>query len=181
MTHPLDDVVGRRRPLGIGITSSEFRESLLHKPAKEVLLAYSKNPRNSVGDWYEEHVDSLIDPLCAKLGIRKLPKNDRKLHGSRVYQTDKVVDVVLRRIGEARPDRQTLGLELKFLGGSGSLVSPKSFVDAVDFTNRPYHCLYVIDGEGWLEGGKTSSVDYLAHWWEFTNSANLERTLAAYF
>jgi hypothetical protein len=181
MAHPLDSVIGARRPLGIGITPSEFRATYVRKPSDDVLAKYSANPRNSVGDWYEDYVDRIVDQCCARLGLVKLPKGQRKLVGSRVYQTDKIVDVVLRRSENAKPDRTTLGLELKFLGGTGSLVAPKSFVDAVDFTSRPFHCLYVIDGEGWLEGGKIQSVDYLVHWWEFTSSAYLERTLRAYF
>ena len=181
MSHPLDEVIGKRRPLGIGVTPEEFRSSLLPKPSTDILSNYSSNPRNAAGDWYEEHVGRLLDPMCSRHSLRKLSKTERRLRGSLVYQTDKVVDVVLEKVGEVKEDRKTLGLELKFLGGSGSLVSPKSFVDAVDFTNRPFHCLYMIDGEGWLLGGKTTSVEYLDHWWEFTCSAHLERTLTKYF
>ena len=181
MAHPLDRIVGPRRPIGIGVTPDEFRANFLPKPDDSVLRNFGENPRNASGNWYEDHVDRILDPICARLNVRKLSKGERRLSGSLVYQTDKVVDVVLRKVGEAKPDRQTLGLELKFLGGTGSLVSPKSLVDALDFTNRPYHCLYMIDGEGWLEGGRTPSVEFLAHWWEFTCSAFLERTLTKYF
>lgn len=181
MVHPLDQVVGPRRPIGIGATPDEYRRDFVPKPDDAVLSAYGKNPRNAAGNWYEDYVNTNLDEICARLGIKKLPGTERRLTGSLVYQTDKVVDVVLRKADNAKPDRQTLGLELKFLGGTGSLVSPKSLIDALDFTNRPYHCLYMIDGEGWLEGGKTTSVEYLAHWWEFTCSAHLERTLSTYF
>jgi hypothetical protein len=180
-SHPFDRILGPRRPLGIGATPTEFRASHLKKPDDNVLNRYSANPRNASGDWYEDYVDGLLTPLCANLGIRKAAKFDRRIRGSRVYKTDKVVDIVLKRDGGSNPDREVLGLELKFLGGEGSLVSPKSLIDALDFTSRPYHCLYMIDGEGWLVGGKTAYVDYLAHWWEFTCAAYLERTLRRYF
>jgi hypothetical protein len=163
------------------VTPEEFRSAYIHKPEQSVLSGYSSNPRNSIGLWYEELIGKALTPICDRLGLQKLEKANRRLLDSKVYLTDKVVDVVLRRGSGARAGRETLGLELKFLGGTGSLVAPKSFVDAVDFTNRPYYCLYVIDGEGWLEGGKTSFVDYLARWWEFTCSAYLDRSVSAFF
>lgn len=181
MPHPLDRVVGPRRPIGIGATPGEFRANFVPKPSEEVLSKYGKNPRNAAGNWYEDYVNHRLDEICPRLGLKKLTGNERRITGSLVYRTDKIVDVVLRRVGGPKPDRQTLGLELKFLGGTGSLVSPKSLVDALDFTNRPFHCVYMIDGEGWLEGGRTSSVEYLTHSWEFTCFAFLERTLSEYF
>jgi hypothetical protein len=100
------------------------------------------------------------------------------LDRSSVYKSKKVVDVLLRAAEPHLPDRAALGLELKFLGGQGSLVAPKILVDAIDFTNRQVFCLYVIDGEGWLKSG---ALEYLAHWWDFTCAALLERTLRRFF
>ncbi len=85
---------------------------------------------------------------------------------SSVHLHDKVVDILVN---------ETLGLELKFLKGEGSLVRPKALVDALDFSTRRVHCLYVIDGPGWL-----SNVTYLAHWWEFTCANHLERTISEF-
>ena len=78
---------------------------------------------------------------------------------------------------EDENDKQ-LGLELKFLKGEGSLIKPKSLIDALDFTNRSIYCIYLIDGPGWL---RTNYLEYLNHWWEFTNYNNLEDTLLRFF
>lgn len=181
MSHPLGDVVGPRRPLGIGITAAEFRASPILSPSKSELAAYSSNPRNASGDWYEAQVARALGPICKRMSLESLPRDARVIRGSRVYASDKVVDVVLRARNPKSPERAVIGLELKYLAGSGSLVAPKCFVDAVDFTRRPFHCIYLVDGKGWLEGGRTPHVDYLARWWEFSDAAHLERTLLRFF
>lgn len=97
---------------------------------------------------------------------------------STAYMSKKFVDVLLRKQPPSRGGHDALGLELKFLGGSGSLVNPKILIDVIDFTSRSVYCLYVIDGEGWL---RASALEFLAHWWDFTCSKHLERTVREFF
>ncbi len=174
--HPLNSLVGDRRPLGIGISAEEFRRDHLEKPTAGELSRYSSNPRNAAGDWYEDHIRGLLGPLCTSLGLEM--KIHENLGHSEVYLSNKVVDTLLLARRPRSRERDALGLELKFLGGSGSLVNPKILIDVIDFTRRPVYCLYVIDGEGWL---KASALEYLAHWWDFTCAAHLERTVRSFF
>lgn len=146
------------------------------KPAETELARYSSNPRNAAGDWYEGHVSGLLGPICDSLELQM--EVHAKLGHSAAYLSDKLVDILLRTPHAQRSDRDALGLELKFLGGSGSLVNPKILIDVIDFTNRPVYCLYVIDGEGWL---KASALEFLAHWWDFTCSRHLDRTVRSFF
>ena len=174
--HPLDSLVGDRRPHGIGISTKEFQSSYVEKPTEKELSSYSSNPRNAAGDWYEDHIRQLLRPLCNSLDLGM--EVHANLGHSAVYLSNKLVDILLQSRRPRNRGREALGLELKFLGGSGSLVNPKILIDVVDFTQRPIYCLYVIDGEGWL---KASALEYLAHWWDFTCSAYLERTVRSFF
>src|SRR5438105_1633365 len=116
--HPLDDIVGARRPAGIGITVEQFRKLCLDLPANVDGLGYSQNPRNKSGDWYEAHIASRLNDICPRLGLEFRFKTN--LGRSALYLSDKVVDVVVRDT-----TGRELGLELKFLKGTGSLVDPK--------------------------------------------------------
>ena len=160
----------------MGISLDEFRANCLENPDPEVLAPYSRNPRNAFGDWYEDHVGRLLETLCSAMGL--VLSHQEHIGPSRVYLSEKVVDVVVRDPPKAARGGRALGLELKFLSGTGSLVQPKSIVDAIDFTSRPIYCMYCIDGEGWLRG---RNVEYLSHWWDFTCARLLERTLGRYF
>ena len=163
----LFDLVGPKRPPNIGISPEEYRKTYLELPPEEEVLKISKNPRNAYGTWYENFITEQLREICSKRGW------DFKKHVymgySNVYLSKRYVDVVVN---------DKLGLELKFLKGGGSLIKPKSLVDALDFTNRPIDSIYLIDGIGWLLSG---NVEYLDEWWTFTNSANLENSLIKYF
>lgn len=171
---PLAEIVGNRRPLGIGISPAEYERDYLRTPSKAELLKWSKNPRNATGLWYEHQIHSLLRRFGEKHGWTCKPQVS--LGYSKVHLSDKVVDVLVN---------ESLGLELKFLNVAGSLIRPKAFVDAIDFTNRAVHCIYVVDGPAWLFGGKRgeggmSNLQYLAHWWEFTCAHHLERTISKF-
>lgn len=162
-----DNLIGKRRPLGIGITPEVFRKDFLPLPESKELVGYSTNPRNAYGDWYEDLVEMRLKKICGRRNWKF--QRSVNLGPSIVYRTKKVVDILIN--GE-------LGLELKFLKGSGSLVQPKSIVDALDFTNRHVYCLYLVDGPGWL---KSQNVEYLSRWWDFTCLKHLETTVDSYF
>jgi hypothetical protein len=164
LSFPLSDIVGPRRPLGIGISVSEFERDYLRQPPENELSRYSTNPRNRMGDWYEDQITARLEEFCPRRGWQWTRKVN--LGRSRIHLTDKVVDILVN---------EQLGLELKYLKGGGSLIRPKALVDALDFTNRRVNCLYVIDGPGWLP-----EVGYLAHWWEFTCANHLEQTISRF-
>jgi hypothetical protein len=164
----LMNLIGPRRPLGIGISVEEYRRSYLKTPSKTELLRWSINPRNATGKWYEEQIARRLDALQKKHGWTW--ERHVNLGPSKVHLTDKVVDALVNG---------SLGLELKFLNVEGSLIRPKALVDAIDFSNRRVHCVYVVDGPAWLLGSKAgmSNLEYLDHWWEFTCAEHLERTV----
>jgi hypothetical protein len=169
-TSPLLRMIGNRRPLGIGITVDEYRRDHLDTPRESVLRRYSTNPRNQTGAWYEHEIESRLTEFRRVHGWTS--RNHVNLGHSIVHLTDKYVDVLVN---------DSLGLELKFLKVGGSLIRPKALVDAIDFSNRPVHCIYVVDGPAWLSGGRgMSNLDYLAHWWEFTCASHLERTISRF-
>lgn len=172
----MDSLIGGLRPLGIGISPEEFRTDYLEKPTEQELYRYSRNPRNAAGDWYEDYIQDLLRPLCNSLDLKM--EVHANLGRSEIYLSNKLVDILLEARQPRNRGRDALGLELKFLGGTGSLVNPKILIDVIDFTRRPLYCLYVIDGEGWL---KASALEYLAHWWDFTCSVHLERTMRSFF
>lgn len=161
---PLSNIVGPRRPFGIGISVDEYRRDHLPTPSEAELSKWSKNPRNAIGDWYESQIQTRLKQFSAKHGWTW--KAHATVGQSKIHLTEKFVDILVNG---------SLGLELKFLKGEGSLIRPKALVDALDFSNRPVHCLYVIDGPGWL-----TNVEYLAHWWEFTCANHLERTTSKF-
>jgi len=169
--HLLLNLIGPRRPLGIGISLEEYRQDYLRTPPKEELLRWSKNPRNATGKWYEDQIRHRLEEFEKKHGWGS--EHHVNIGRSKVHLTDKVVDVLVNK---------ALGLELKFLNVEGSLIRPKALVDAIDFSNRSVHCIYVVDGPAWLSGGKRgiSNLEYLAHWWEFTCANHLERTIAKF-
>lgn len=160
---PFRGVIGPRRRLGIGITPEQFRRDALPLPPETEVSKYSENPRNRYGDWYEAIVAAELERICSRRGWHFELK--RNIGWSAVYRTNKVVDVLVNG---------ALGLELKFLKGSGSLVGPKAMIDAIDFTSRSIYCMYVVDGPGWLIG---QNVEYLHHWWDFTCFKHLEETV----
>lgn len=162
------NLIGPRRPLGIGISVEEYRRSYLKTPTKSELLRWSRNPRNATGKWYEDQIRRRLDALQKKYAWTS--EWHANLGHSKVHLTNKVVDVLVNG---------SLGLELKFLNVEGSLIRPKALVDAIDFSNRRVHCVYVVDGPAWLSGSKAgmSNLEYLAHWWEFTCAEHLERTI----
>jgi hypothetical protein len=167
---PLSSMIGNRRPLRIGVTVNDYKRDYLKTPPESILEKYSTNPRNQTGAWYEHEIQSRLSELSKKHGWTS--KTHVNLGFSKVHLTDKYVDVLVN---------DSLGLELKFLKVEGSLIRPKALVDAIDFSNRPVHCLYVVDGPAWLSGGKgMSNLDYLAHWWEFTCANCLERTISKF-
>jgi hypothetical protein len=163
----LDDLLGTRRAPNIGISPEEYRKTYIKPPDEEEILKISKNPRNAYGIWYERHISNRLDQICSKKGWTY--RSQVSMGYSKVYLKNRYVDIVVN-------DR--LGLELKFLKGDGSLVKPKSLIDALDFTIRPIDSIYLIDGPGWLSSG---NVEYLNEWWTFTNSANLKDSLVRYF
>jgi hypothetical protein len=165
-------IVGERRPPQVGIDPDTFRSERVLEPAEAELDPYSTNPRNRYGDWYEATVGETLRDLTRRLGLT-ITKHVKLDYRSPVYAGDRVVDGLV-----CSEDGLSLGLELKYLHGNGSLVKPKTLVDAIDFTHRPVDCIYVIDGPGWLE---TKNVEYLATWWRFTCLSALERTLGHYF
>ena len=93
---------------------------------------------------------------------------------SPVYDSKKLLDFIVAD-GD---DERFLGLELKYLKGTGSLVKPKALIDAIDFSSRPIDCIYVIDGLDWTKG---KNVEFLDRWWGVTNTEYLIRTLDDYF
>lgn len=124
------------------------------------------------GDWYEQFAGSLVDTTCAALGLRTRTR-EKIRYVSPVYISGKVVDKIVES-----DDGRRLGFELKYLHGDGSLVKPKALIDAIDFTNRPFDCLYLVDGPGWLA---SRNIEYLYRWWSFTSTAAVESTLREYF
>lgn len=164
-----DELIGDRRPLGIGVSSQQFRDSYIEAPSLDDLMdrGYSSNPRNAYGDWYEDEVQGKVSRICDEKGWSFTTHVN--LGDSKIYKGSKVVDILIA---------EELGLELKYLKGTGSLVDPKSVIDAIDFTDRPVYCLYCIDGPGWLKG---RHVEYLGKWWDFTCFGFLEETLDRFF
>ena len=165
-------IVGERRPPRIGIDAAAFRSNRVLEPTEADLAPYSANPRNRFGDWYEAAIAKALMGPTGRLALT-VSTHVKLDYRSPVYAGDRIVDVLVRR-----PTDRSLGLELKYLHGNGSLVKPKILVDALDFTHRPIDCIYVIDGPGWLE---TKNVEYLATWWSFTSLEFLQPTLAAFF
>jgi hypothetical protein len=165
-------ILGSRRPSPIGITSKTFRSTSVLVPSSAELVNLSTNPRNRSGGWYEAKVEEMLRVIKAELRLETFTR--RKLdYLSPVYAGNRIVDVLVQSAAG-----KSLGLELKYLGGNGSLVKPKILVDAIDFTHRPVDCIYVIDGPGWLE---TKNVEYLAAWWSFSCAEHLPATLREYF
>jgi hypothetical protein len=165
-------ILGTRRPPKIGISPKDFRASPILEPSQRELTRYSENPRNRYGDWYEARIASVLEASSKRLNFSVSPHVPLD-YQSPVYAGDRIVDLLI-----APRQGHSLGLEMKYLHGNGSLVKPKVLADAIDFTHRPVDCIYVIDGPGWHE---TKNVEYLATWWSFTDTAHLEQTLAEFF
>lgn len=163
----LNNLIGNKRAPYIGITPEEYETSFLGLPSETEVKKISKNPRNAYGTWYERTILCQLKKICDKKDWSYKPQVS--MGYSTVYLKNRIVDVVVN---------ERLGLEMKYLKGDGSLVKPKSLIDALDFTVRPIDSIYLIDGPGWL---KSKNIEYLNEWWTFTNSANLENSLKRYF
>lgn len=168
----LRNLIGQRQSPQIGIDASVFRSDPVLEPSRDDLAGFSQNPRNRTGDWYEYTVQRSLTELCPPLGL-SFQSHARLDYSSPVYSSEKVVDVL---VVDGR--HRSLGLELKYLQGDGSLVKPKILIDAIDFTNRPVDCIYVVDGTGWLS---SRNIEYLDQWWAFTSLRHLRETLASAF
>jgi hypothetical protein len=168
----LRNLLGSRAAPPIGVSSAEFRNTPVVEPTPDELAEYSRNPRNAYGDWYEVYVHSVAEPICEELEL-DLRARVAIEYQSVVYVSQKIFDLVV-----SDGTRDKLGLELKYLHGDGSLVKPKALIDAIDFTQRPFDCIYVIDGPGWQ---MSKNVEYLERWWTFSSSVFLRRTFNSRF
>ncbi|MBI5711782.1 MAG: hypothetical protein HZC42_15975 [Candidatus Eisenbacteria bacterium] len=174
---PRAEVLGRARA-PVGISARTFLQSPPLTPREAELSRYSANPRNRYGDWYQDYVKEQVDRESGRKCWRACEKAEARAsmagYESPVYVSRKIPDLVVRD----RAKERYLGLELKYLRGTGSLVKPKVLIDAIDFTHRPIDCIYVVDGEGWMAD---KNVQYLERWWQFTDARHLGSTLDEYF